>query len=314
VRDAGERVAVSRRAPRPKSSPAERRAILNTHSLTLLIFACTLLVGCNRPAASPGASGPDPAQPATVPASMTGAPATRSADGLRLPLFDGFESDAVAGFWLPGTYGSGLYVPGAVATSADYARTGRRSVRITVHEGDIAQPGDDGHSTERAELDAGYFPFLGRDVWYGFSFLVPPGFPVVDDRLVISSCKQRNVGTALIAHRYVNGRHSLTVWDPRVRRNRHYDLPDIPPGVWNDMTFHVRFSAGDDGMVQAWAAGKLAANYTGPTADPKGENLFYNKIGLYRDRLAQPMTIYFDNYTLGESREAVDPGRFDRGR
>lgn len=128
---------------------------------------------------------------------------------------------------------------------------------------------------------------------------------------MISSCKQRNVGAALVAHRYVNGRHTLTVWDLRVRKNRHYDFPPIRPGVWNDMTFHVRFSAGDDGKVEAWMAGNPVASYSGPTADAKGENQFYNKIGLYRDRWPEPMTIYFDNYTLGENRAAVEPGRFD---
>ncbi len=36
------------------------------------------------------------------------------------------------------------------------------------------------------------------------------------------------------------------------------------------------------------------------------------RAGLYRDRWPEPMTIYFDNYTVGESFEAVDPARFDR--
>jgi hypothetical protein len=90
----------------------------------------------------------------------------RSPGGPSVPLSDGFESQVVADFWLAGNYGSGLYVPAAVATCEDYARTGARSVRIAVREGDIEQPGGDGKSTERAELDSGYFPFLGHDAWY----------------------------------------------------------------------------------------------------------------------------------------------------
>ena len=50
--------------------------------------------------------------------------------------------------------------------------------------------GDDGKHTERAELDSGKHAFVGRDVWYGFSFLIPPSFPVVDNRLVIAQWKQ----------------------------------------------------------------------------------------------------------------------------
>ena len=53
-------------------------------------------------------------------------------------LADGFEQDRVASFWLPGNYGSGLYVPGAIRTSTNYARSGQRSVEIT----DVAAPGD----------------------------------------------------------------------------------------------------------------------------------------------------------------------------
>src|SRR5579885_1770175 len=101
----------------------------------------------------------------------------------RVPLRDGFEADSIATFWLPANYGTGLYVPGAIVISKDYARSGTHSARITVKEGDIEQRGDDGKRVERAELDSGHHPVLGRDVWYGFSFLLPPGFPIVDNRL-----------------------------------------------------------------------------------------------------------------------------------
>jgi hypothetical protein len=47
---------------------------------------------------------------------------------------------------------------------------------LAVREGDIEQEGDDGNRTKRAELDSGRHAFVGRDVWYRFSFLIPPGF------------------------------------------------------------------------------------------------------------------------------------------
>ena len=73
-----------------------------------------------------------------------------------LRLADGFESGSLGAFWLPGNYGTGLYAPGAVVVSKDYARSGIRSARITVKEGDVEQRGDDGRSVERAELDSGH--------------------------------------------------------------------------------------------------------------------------------------------------------------
>ena len=80
-----------------------------------------------------------------------------------------------------------------------------------------------------------------------------------------------------------------------------------------DFVFRVRYSPAKDGVVQVWVNGQLVVDYSGPLAEPdKEKNRFYNKIGLYRDRLKQPMTLYFDNYTAGHSFDQVNPARFDR--
>jgi len=123
-----------------------------------IIFVATqaLLCGCG------GLSGPDAGD------AGVGERAGQSVRGLEIVRFDGFEGDSVASFWRPGDAGDGRYAPGAVAVSTDYARTGTKSVRITVREGDIEQKGDHGNQTERAELDSGRHAFVGRDVWYGF--------------------------------------------------------------------------------------------------------------------------------------------------
>jgi len=81
---------------------------------------------------------------------------TPDGSGLRAPaLRDGFEGPALAPFWRPGDEGSGRYVPGAVVLTEEHARDGRRSARITLREGDVAQLGDSGQSNERAGLDSG---------------------------------------------------------------------------------------------------------------------------------------------------------------
>jgi hypothetical protein len=233
---------------------------------------------------------------------------------LGLPLFDGFEGDSVASFWLPGNYGSGRYEAGAVSISRSYARTGRGSVRITIKEGDIEQINDDGVRLERAELDSGLHPFLRRDVWVGFSFLLPPDFPVVDNRLVIAQWKQEGFSPGpLVAQRYRNGEHYLTV---RVSKSspgetKRFTLPPVVLGRWNDMIYHVRFSPEADGCIEVWMNGVQVVSQAGRTSFEDGGDKFYHKIGLYRDRWQEPMTIYFDNYTLSDSFKAVDPSRFD---
>src|SRR5262249_21397663 len=142
-----------------------------------LVLAVVLLGGCSRPASSERPPEPPPGNPPASP-----------------KLFDGFEGDAVAPFWRPGDAGEGRVVPGGGAVCEEYARSGTRAVRITVREGDIEQLGGDGQKVERAELDSGKQPLVGGEAWYGFSVLVPPGFPVVDNRLVIAQWKQNGVG------------------------------------------------------------------------------------------------------------------------
>jgi hypothetical protein len=222
-------------------------------------------------------------------------------------LKDGFEGKTVADFWLPGNYGTGLYVPGAIQLSTNYARSGLRSAEITVREGDIEAAGDDDTRVERAELDSGHFPLRGQEAWYGFSMLVPKDFPIVDDRLVVASCKQSDVSRPIVAQRFQNGKHTFTVESQG--RKELYKLPPIPLGQWVDMIYHLRYSTGTDGLVEVWMNGKKVVTYSGPAADPQAKNAFYHKIGLYRDRLEVPMTMYYDNYAMGGSKEAVDPAR-----
>lgn len=231
-------------------------------------------------------------------------------------LFDGFEGEAIADFWLPGNYGTGSYVPGAVQISTDYARTGSRSAKITVKESDIEAKGDDGKSVERAEIDSGHRKFLGREVWYGFSILLPPEFPVVDNRLVIASCKQSDVeGSPLIGQRFRNGKHTFSIRPPGAGGSgKSYSLPDLKLGTWADTVYRVRYTPGDDGCIEVWMDGKKVVTYVGPTASKDGADRFYHKVGLYRDRWKEPMTMYLDNYTLGDSFDAVNPARFDGKR
>lgn len=230
-----------------------------------------------------------------------------------VPLFDGFDADALAPFWAPGAYGSGRYVEGAVELLAGGARSGSGCVRVTVREGDIDQAGSDGLRTERAELDSGKGPLLGQDVWTGYSLLIPEGFPVVDNRLVLSQWKQQAQGSPLVAQRYRNGRHYLTIRRPEEGDKRKLELPPLVHGKWHDMVVRIRVSTSpEDGLVQVWMDGEQVVSHRGATAFAAGEDRFYHKLGLYRDRGPEPMSIHIDSYTRGGSFEEVDPARFDR--
>jgi hypothetical protein len=229
-------------------------------------------------------------------------------------LRDGFEGDALAAFWRPGDYGSGRFAPGAVVLSDERARSGLRSAQITVREGDVAQLGDSGRANERAELDSGKWPLLDREVWCGFSFFVPADFPIVEARLVLAQWKQSGLeGSPIVAQRFQGGRHYVTIRDLTTRGSwrKTIELPPIAPERWTDMVYHLRFASDPSGLVEIWLDGERVASVPGETASPEGEGSFYHKLGLYRDKMAEPMTIFVDNYALGASFASVDPARFD---
>lgn len=76
-------------------------------------------------------------------------------------------------------------------------------------------------------------------------------------------------------------------------------------GQWLDFIFLIRFSRGEGGRIRASLDGRQIADYTGVTAysetfgyPPSGR--FFFKMGLYRDRMAEPMKIYVDEYRKKE--------------
>ncbi len=207
---------------------------------------------------------------------------------------DDFEADSIGAFWLPGNYGSGLYAPGAVKLSTEYHRSGRQCMEVTVHPGDVASPGDDGLTTERADLDSGHYPLLGHRAVYRFSVLFPTNFPIVDTRLVFGTCKQSDVPRPIVAERFRRGRHTLTI--EAQKKRSIYALPTITLGKWHDVQYEIRYANDRSGKVVVWFDGAKVVDYTGPTAEPGSKNAFYHKMGLYRDHLARPMTAYFDAF------------------
>ena len=74
-------------------------------------------------------------------------------------------------------------------------------------------------------------------------------------------------------------------------------------GHWLDLRFQISFTPQQNGQVKAWLNGRQIVNVTGVTANPESvatgyasRGYFYFRMGLYRNVMSQPMTIYFDEY------------------
>jgi hypothetical protein len=106
----------------------------------------------------------------------------------------------------------------------------------------------------------------------------------------------------VLAVRFESGELFVTKQTGRKRETLYRAGEDIR-NRWLDFRFHVRFSRSQNGRIKAWRGDVPLLDYQGVTAYPKsggygGKGLFYFKAGLYRDRMAQPMTIYFDEYRM----------------
>jgi hypothetical protein len=223
----------------------------------------------------------------------------------RLEVYDGFESTRLSGIW--DTIG---FVPGAVTMQSEIVRAGNGAVKIVLHPHDKFEAGINGDAdSERAELKEAQRFWSRENTTYeqSFSMLIPTGFPVVTSRLVIAQWKQAcpndkcENDRPLLCIRYASGILRINQVAPR---NRHlFETKEELRGKWLDFRFQTRFSSGEGGKIRAWLNGRKVVDYTGSNAYPENATTgypnpsqFYFRMGLYRDVMAEPMTIYIDEY------------------
>jgi hypothetical protein len=135
---------------------------------------------------------------------------------------------------------------------------------------------------------------------------VPSEFPIVSTRLVIAQWKQYcpvaecTPDNPTLAIRYQSGELFIAL-QVTAEKEVLYRTRDDIRNRWLDFRFQIRFSRSQSGQIKAWLGDAMVIDYKGITAYPEsggyvGRATFYFKMGLYRDRSPEPMTIYFDEY------------------
>jgi hypothetical protein len=222
-------------------------------------------------------------------------------------VYDGFESGSLSRLWA-----TDRFAPGAVTMQSQVVRAGHGAARITLRTGDVFERGIKGsRDTERAELAEPERFFEHENETYEFSFsqFLPPDFPIAPVRLVLAQWKQYCNGaepcdddSPVVALRYVAGTLSITENIGRHGRTLFESSADLR-GHWTDYRFRLRFTPTGNGLIQAWIDGQPVVDFQGQTAYPenvstgyRSPSLFYFKTGLYRDVIAEPMTLYLDEY------------------
>jgi len=225
---------------------------------------------------------------------------------------DNFEGKKLSHIWK-----WGRMEKKAFQIQSTVVRSGKSAAKITLVTGDthedIAAPGE--KPTERDELleDSALTSVEGNTYEYKFSMFVPDSFPIVPVRLVIAQwkeyCGSENMpcdnDSPIVALRYVSDTLRITLQTEPHKQHQMYKRGDIR-NHWLDFDFFLKFTRKDDGILIASINGEKVVDYKGVTsyAQERGyhldRNRYYFKMGLYRDVMVEPMSIYIDDYSKKE--------------
>jgi hypothetical protein len=222
-------------------------------------------------------------------------------------VYDGFEQPTLSKVWE-----TSRFTNGAVRIQGTVVRSGHGAAAVTVHSGDQFEAGIGGNSdSERAELlEAKTLVSKEHATYeYAFSMFFPETFPIVPTRLVVAQWKQYCPESGLcsddspvLAIRYVSGVLRVTQDIGRKHTVLCAETGEFR-GRWLDFRLWARFSPGADGKVKVWLDDRNLVNFSGVTANAangqtgyRSPGYFYFKMGLYRNVMAAPMTVYIDEY------------------
>lgn len=207
--------------------------------------------------------------------------------------------------------------PPTLETDPAHVRDGRFALRMTI-------PGENNGEGiccgSRSEVE----PLVhnlheGDDLYFGFSTQLGDGFPVQESWQVITQWKNNFDGSPPVQFTVENGQYQLSggADDPREEEPFVKSLAPATTGEWVDWVVHIVFSTDPTkGYVEVWKDGDLVLpHYNPPTGtlyptpdDSKPAS--YLKVGYYREPdIAEPGTVYFDDWKVGDSRAVVSGSR-----
>ena len=215
-------------------------------------------------------------------------------------LYDGFEGESLSYIW-----SRKKLSPGAAVLQSEIVRKGKQALQLTVRKGDNFERGTARtNSSERNELyeKDKYGPLLNETYCYCFSLYIPQDFPIVSTRLVLAQWKRQDSGfdNPILALRYQKGRLFITIQTGLEKQKFYINKQDVRD-QWLDFKFQMKFSR-TSGFFRAWMNNRQVLNHYGPTVHVKRnhkidpQQRFYFKMGLYRDTMEEPMTVYIDEF------------------
>ena len=227
----------------------------------------------------------------------------------QINVYDGFETSHLSKIW-----STDRMEIKSFGIQSDIVRKGKSAVKITLRTGDKTEAGTATSATsERDELleDKSLVSVEGLKYEYKFSMFLPETFPIVSTRLVIAQWKQYcpsgqpcSDDSPVVAIRYQSGELFITLQTDS-GKVKLYSLKDEIRNKWLDFKFQIRFSKQNNGEILASLNDKEIFHFKGIVSysENRGylvKNRYYFKMGLYRNVMPEPMTIYIDEYSKKE--------------
>jgi len=225
-----------------------------------------------------------------------------------IPVIDEFEKPFISNLWK-----TDKIIPSDLKIQSEVFKTGHSAIQINLHTNDKLETGRNGNlNSERAELTEAKSLYAeeGKTYLQTFSMFIPIDFPIVERRLVIAQWKQKcplghkcDDNSPVLAVRYISGKMLITqTIGPR--RTVLWESVEEFRNRWLNFRFCVCFTIKNSGKIRVYLDDSIIVDYTGPTAYYEDSTTgypspgkFYFKMGLYRDSMTEPMTIYIDGYS-----------------
>lgn len=213
---------------------------------------------------------------------------------------DGFESDTLSNKWR-----DWRFLPGAIEFQSEIIHSGSKAIKITLKPGDQMEE-EKNTILERAELTDKQISMEDSSYIYSFSLFLPQDFPVLSTRLVIAQWKQYcesgncSIENPVLSLRYESGEFTIEL-KTEPKKVVLFSTNDDIRNQWLNFRFRIRFSRNPHGRIIVVLNDKEIINYTGITAYSQMygytvPGYFYFKMGLYRDHIDLPMSLYIDDY------------------
>jgi len=204
------------------------------------------------------------------------------------------------------------------ATRSDsVASDGNYSLRMQLNRYDPYVAG-----SRRAELVSYLEKSPNIERWYSFDVFLPASYKI--DSIPETLAQWHVQTTAAQKNEHISPEVSLRVeydkwriWviydvPPTGNTDKYYGskrfaLPKLEFDKWTKWVFHIKYSHGDDGVVQVWENGVLQVDYKGPDFYDSEMGPYF-KIGIYKpawktNDWLSPVTqrvVFYDNIKIGD--------------